>query len=647
MIQKRMLQVGSLLVVSALLLAACAPQTVEVIKTVEVEKEVKVVETQEVKVVETQIVEVEKAAYTTPHPILGDLKVRQAMAYCTNKLDLIKSVYPLLTEEEQAGLVMNTFIPRSSWAYAGDENITIYPYDPEKGNALLDEAGWTLQPDATYRTNADGEELSLKFTTTTATFRQTWAAVFESQMKDCGIRILRLHAPASWWFGDTTGLSRRDFELGAFAWVGQADPGGQTLWACDQIPLPDNNWEGQNYMGWCNEDASTNIKLANNTLIEAERQAAYTVVQQKYTEEVPAIPLFNRTETYAIAADIVGLVPPVGTAYYTWNAYEWEKPGSDTIVLGFTQEPASLFTLVESALVANQAMSLIGGFGTTDQNFSYQARMLKALATIENGYATNNDVEVKEGDMVKDATGEIVELKAGVKVKDATGAEVEFTGAPVMMKQLVVTYEFVEGLTYSDGQPLKKADFELAYKIQCDKESGATSFITCDNIQSVEFVDDVKYTVTWKPGVQDPTYFLPPIGWYASHRVIESEGPYKGKTLAEVAPKDWVTLAEIAENPIDVGPYMLVSWEKGVQMVFEANPNFYLGAPKTARIVIKFITPENAEAQLLGGEVDVLDGTTLTGVTETLRAAADEGKIIIFINPSATWEHIDFNLFIR
>lgn len=647
MSKKSVLWAVSLLVVFTMLLAACAPQTVEVIKTVEVEKEVQVIKTEEVKVVETQVVEVEKKPFTTPHPILGDLRVRQAIAYCTNKLELIKSVYPLISEEEQQRLVMNTFIPRSSWAYAGDENITIYPYDPEKGAALLEEAGWKLDEGATYRINANGEELSLKFTTTTAAFRQTWAAVFENQMKDCGIRIIRLHAPASWWFGDTTGLSRRDFELGAFAWVGQADPGGQTLWACDQIPLPDNNWEGQNYMGWCNEEASKAIKLANNTLIEAERKEAYKIVQQKYTEEVPAIPLFNRTETYAIAADLKGLVPPEGTAYYQWNAYEWEKPGSDTIVLGFTQEPASLFTLVESALVANQAASLISGFSTTDQNFSYQARMLKQLSTIESGLASNNDVEVKEGDMVVDATGEIVELKPGVKVKDASGNEVEFTGTPIKMKQLVVTYEWVEGLTYSDGQPLKKADFELAYKVACDRESGATSYITCDRVQNIEFLNDTSYRVTWKPGVQDPTYFLPPFGFEASHRVIETEGPYKGMTLADVPPKDWATLPEVAEKPIGVGPYMLVSWEKGVQMVFEANPYFYLGAPKTPRIVIKFITPENAEAQLLGGEVDVLDGTTLTGVTETLAAAEAEGKIIIFVNPSATWEHIDFNLFIR
>ncbi len=58
------------------------------------------------------MVEVEKAAFTTPHPILSDLKVRQAIAYCTNKLELIQSVYPLISPEQQESLVMNTFIPR-------------------------------------------------------------------------------------------------------------------------------------------------------------------------------------------------------------------------------------------------------------------------------------------------------------------------------------------------------------------------------------------------------------------------------------------------------------------------------------------------------------------------------------------------------
>ncbi len=627
MLKNRIMLVLGLLVTVSMVLAACGPAaTAEPAEPVVITKEVVV--TKEVQV------EVEKEAFTTPHPILSDLKVRQALSYCTNKSDLLASVYPLTTEEQRAGLVMNTFIPRDSWAYAGDDNVTVYPFDPEKGKALLDEAGWTLADGANFRTNAAGDELSLQFTTTTATFRQTWAAIWEQQMADCGIRIVRLHAPASWWFGDTTGLARRDFTLGAFAWVGQADPGGQTLYACDQIPTPANGWEGQNYMGWCNEEASKNIKLANNTLIKDERIAAYTVVQQEFTKDVPSIPLFNRTDTYAYNAKLTGFAPTPGESYYNYNVQDWALDGTDTIIIGFTQEPASLFTLVEDAFVAQLAATMIRPAQVTSLNYDFQPVLIKQLATIENGATTNNDVEVKEGDKVVDANGEVVELAAGVKIKNAAGEEVEYAGGTVTMKQLVSKFELIDGLTWEDGTPVSKADLELGRTISCDPESGATSFITCDKTANVEFFD-TGYTQTWLPGVQDPLYFLPVWPIYPAHQ------------LGGIAAKDWATNPLVAETPLSYGPYRLKEWVKGEKMVFEPNPAWKGAAPKTPNLVIQFITSESAETLLLGGEIDILDSTSLVGLTETLVAAEGEGKIKTLINPSATWEHIDISLFIR
>jgi ABC-type transport system substrate-binding protein len=634
MSKNRFMAVLGLLVVFSFVLAACGPAAPA--------EPVEVVVTQEVIV--TEVVEVEREAFTTPHPILGDLKVRQAMSYCTNKSDLLASVYPLTSEEQRAGLVMNSFIQTTHWAYAGDENITIYPYDPDRGRALFEEAGWTLAEGADFRTNAAGEELSLGFTTTTASFRQTWAAIWEQQMADCGMRIVRLHAPASWWFGDTTGLARRDFTLGAFAWVGQADPGGQTLYACDQIPAPNNGWEGQNFMGWCNETASTNIKLANNTLVRDERIAAYTITQQEFTKDIPTIPLFNRTETYAFAADLAGINPLPGEPYYTYNMDEWTKAGSDTIVFGFTQEPASLYINVENAYVAVLATTIIRPALATANNYEFEAKLIKSLPTLENGGTSNNDVEVSEGTKVVDANGEVVELAAGVKVKNAAGEEVEFSGGTVTMKQLVSTFELVDGLTWEDGTPVTGADLELGYKINCDPESGATSFISCDKTQGVEFSSN-GFTQTWVPGVQDPLYFLPP-GWlvdfYPAHQVLSD-----GRVLADVPASEFSTLPEVAEDPLAYGPYKLVSWEKGVAIRYEANEFWVGGTPATPNIVVQIITPEAQEQLLIGGEIDILDGTSLIGLTEALVAAEADGKIRTLVNPSATWEHIDLALFIR
>jgi ABC-type transport system substrate-binding protein len=93
--------------------------------------------------------------WTTPHPILSDVRVRRAIAYCTNKDELIESVYPLLTPEERESLVIDSFIPKGHWAYAGEENIEAYSFNQIKGEQLLKEAGWTLRErfESTKRAN--------------------------------------------------------------------------------------------------------------------------------------------------------------------------------------------------------------------------------------------------------------------------------------------------------------------------------------------------------------------------------------------------------------------------------------------------------------------------------------------------------------
>jgi len=645
------------LVVVGLILTACpapTPQVVEKIVTQVVKEEVKVVETQivEKKVVETQVVEkqvevVKEVAaedYTTPHPILSDIRVRQAIAHCINRDELIASVYPYADDETKAKLRMDTFLPKTHWAYSGP--YTDYEYSPEKGGALLDAAGWKLPEGATYRQNEKGETLALKFTTTTAQFRQTWAAVAEQNLKKCGIQLIRQHVPASWWFGDTTGLARRDFELGAYAWVGQTDPSGRTLYACNQIPLPSNNWEGQNYMGWCNKTASDAIIAANNTLNRAERIKYYDIVQKEFSKDMVSLPLFNRLEAEAWSVNLEGLkVDP--TEYGTARIANWKmKDGSDTVIIGFSQEPASMYSLVESAAVQRMAAQ-IGGIAGIDTQFSYdyQPNLHDPLSTIENGLAQNNTVEVKAGDMVYNSAGDTVKLEKDVKVFDADGNEVTYDGSStIKMKQLVVTYK-LKDYTWSDGTPGSVADMELGFKNDCDKESGATEFITCNAILDKKFATDkLEVTVTYAPGYQSPTYFLYPFYIYPAHQKLAD-----GRMLKDVPAKEWATLPEIAEKPLSWGPFYLADWKKGESMTFEVNP-YYKPAPALKKVVIQFFPDsQTAVAALLGGDVDYLEKATLGAGAEVQTAldAAKEGKIVVELSPNPTWEHIDFNLFTK
>jgi hypothetical protein len=373
-------------------------------------------------------------AFTTLSPTLGDIKVRQAIAYCTNRPELIKSVYPFISADDQKKLLMDTFLPQGHWALT-TEGVATYPFDPAKGNGLLDEAGWTLpegaKPNEAIRANKDGVPLFIKFVSTDAQFRQTWATVLEQQLKDnCGIQIARTHAPASWVFGDTTGLVRRDFELAGYAWVGQADPGGTTLYACNQIPLPSNNWQGQNAMGWCNETASKAILAANNTLDREERKRQFAIVEQEFSKDMVSLPLFQRFEAEAFSNNLSGFKSDP-TEYLTASVGDWQLKNGDSLVIGFSQEPSSLFLLTTSAASSIQANDLIGFRSVTSYNYDYQAVALKQLPTIESGGAKLNEVDAKEGDMVWTTSGEAKALAKGVEVTNSKGETVTYDGSPL------------------------------------------------------------------------------------------------------------------------------------------------------------------------------------------------------------------------
>ena len=601
-----------------------------------------------------------KVEWTSPHPVLADLKVRQAIAMCANRNELIQVSYPFLSAEEQGKLIMDTWIPKSSPFYA--EPSVQYTFDITKAGALLDEAGWKLPEGGNVRANAAGEPMIVRFTTTNAQFRQTWAAVFEKQMSACGIVIQRSHVPGSIWFGGSSGLRRRDFDLGAFAWVGEPDPGGTSIYSCENIPTPANGWKGQNYMGWCNEAASSAIKNANNTLNVEERKKFYAVHQDEFAKDMVSLPVFQRAEAGAFNKKIKGLkFDP--TDYYSANAQEWS--GKDTVVLAFTQEPASMFSLVESAAVQQTVALMVGTSNRpyTQYSYDYQPTILEGdkWPTIADGGATNTEVDLKDGDKFVASDGNVYQLKDGkvvdlegkdaadIKVKNAKGEEAP-AAVGAKAPQIVVTFKF-KPAKWSDGKPVVKADRELGTKVDCDKTSGAVSYDGCDRTAKVEIPDDNTAIVTLVPGYQPPFYYLNGGIGYPSHQVVASEGANKGKTLAEVAPKDFATLPEIAEKPMGTGPFMIESWEKGQKMTLVPNPNYVGTAPKVKKVVVQFYADTTgAVAALLNGEADVVGTETLGAGTEveTVLKAAKEGKAIeVFTQATPTWEHVDFNLNVK
>lgn len=578
-----------------------------------------------------------------PHPYLSVPEVRKAIAHCIDRDALIASVYPYVDDAVKPTLRMDVGVPKDHWSWQGP--YTDYPYDPALGNQMLDEAGFT---DA----DGDGYRFELTLTTTNAQFRATWSAVVEQNLAQCGILLIRQLTPASWWFGDTTGLARRDFELGAFAWVGQVSPGVFTLYSCTQIPTPANNWEGQNNMGWCNEKASAAAVLGNNSLDQAIRLEAFNTLWTEFANDMVSLPLFQRAEAEAWGNNLQG-VRTSGTEYATASAADWSlADGGDTVVIGFSQEPASMFDLVEQAAVQRQASQLGRAIYNTQWDYDYQPVLQDGFPTIENGGATNDMVDVVAGDIVYDSAGQPVPLAEGVEVV-VDGQPVVWDGSSALqLPQLTVTYKFLPH-SWSDGVAASNADFELAFNINCDRASGSTSFGTCDAFNSdmsrITWADEgIGYTIKFLPGVQDPYYYVAPFtispaaASYPAHQVLSD-----GRTLADVPAAEWTTLPEIAEKPLSIAPYVITEWVKGQSMTFEANPYYWGGEVAVKRVVIVFV-PDTTQlvAQLISGDVDYVEKATLGGGAEVqlVKDAGDAGKLNFEIIPSPTWEHIDMNL---
>jgi hypothetical protein len=228
-----------------------------------------------------------------PHPILSDLHIRQALAYCTDKDGLVEAVYPGLTPAEREALIIDSFILPSSWAYSPPT--TTYTYSPTLAGVLLDDAGWIWPVGEDYRMK-DGRELVISLKTTDTQMRMDLVTAYTTQLAACGIRLISLNLFAGYLFGDETGLARRDFSIAEYAWVGDVnEPGGYDFYGCNAIPSPTNGWIGLNRMGWCNPDVETALISATNTsLPQNVRKTYYAQVTEYIAQDVPTIPLFLR-----------------------------------------------------------------------------------------------------------------------------------------------------------------------------------------------------------------------------------------------------------------------------------------------------------------------------------------------------------------
>jgi peptide/nickel transport system substrate-binding protein len=165
---------------------------------------------------------------------------------------------------------------------------------------------------------------------------------------------------------------------------------------------------------------------------------------------------------------------------------------------------------------------------------------------------------------------------------------------------LTWTVTIRDDAVFSDGEPLTAAD--VAYTFNKAAESGGLTDVTVLD----EAVDTDDTTVELRLKQPQSTFVnrLITLGIVPEH----AHGP------------------DYARNPIGSGPYQLVQWDEGQQLIVEANPNYYGEAPGIQRLVFLFVEEDGAFAAAKAGQSQVasvppslavqsIDGMTLYDVT--------------------------------
>ncbi|UYL07477.1 peptide ABC transporter substrate-binding protein [Bdellovibrio sp. SKB1291214] len=230
--------------------------------------------------------------------ILKDLKVRQALLLGFNRSEMGKSFFD---GKQPPAIHFST--PLDEWFTDDPKLVTIYPYSKMKAQRMLDEAGWKMGPDG-YRYK-DGKKMSLTMTNVADNKMNEMIAVYlQGQWKQLGLEVILKSFPGRVFFGEI--LRQRKFEMAALTWVESPNMVPQGTMSSEMVPSKGNGWSGHNRSGWKNKEVDKLLVQAGEEFDQKKRIEIMHKILKIYTEELPQLPSYYRSNTSIIPKGLKG-----------------------------------------------------------------------------------------------------------------------------------------------------------------------------------------------------------------------------------------------------------------------------------------------------------------------------------------------------
>ena len=154
-----------------------------------------------------------------------------------------------------------------------------------------------------------------------------------------------------------------------------------------------------------------------------------------------------------------------------------------------------------------------------------------------------------------------------------------------------LVYQFVlrRGVKFHNGDPVTADDVKFSF----ERYRGVSAKVLKDKVRQVHVVDPhhVRFQLR-EPWPDFLTFYATPAtgaAWIVPRRYIEKVGDEGFK-----------------KAPVGAGPYRFVSFTPGVELIVEANEQYWRKIPSVKRLVLKAVSDEVTRATMLKrGEIDV------------------------------------------
>jgi peptide/nickel transport system substrate-binding protein len=260
----------------------------------------------------------ERSHAKTPHPILTERAVRQALSMLVDRASIEKHIYG------RTGLATGNYLNNPERFRSRN---TKWEFNIDKANALLDQAGWRRGSDGIRA--KDGKKLKFVFQTSINAPRQKTQQIVKQACQKAGIDIEIKAVTASVYFSsdvanpDTYTKFYTDIQMYTIT-MPQPDPERfMNVFTSWETASKENKWQGRNITRWKSDEYDRVFRAAEGELDPVKRAAMFVRMNDIAIENQVVIPVAYRPRVSAVAHELKA--PLSGWDNDLWNLRDWFK----------------------------------------------------------------------------------------------------------------------------------------------------------------------------------------------------------------------------------------------------------------------------------------------------------------------------------